>query len=324
MNETVEFRHFRYLLAVAEQKGFRAAAERLNTSQPSLSKQAREFQEAFQIELFQKTRSGRIRLTPTGVAFIPIARDLLEARDEAIAALISIHRNEVSVLRLGCTSFVDGDVCRSACELHKQLAPSCAIHPSHGDTAQLLGEIAADEMDAAIVTLPVGDERFRVENIKRDRLVVCLPAEHSLALKAALSPADLEKNLTIFGQPNRHPEAHAHLLRLLAEIGVEFEEHSHTSHPHETQTLIKNGYGFALIREGTILESGLTTRPVIGVDWGVETAIVFNKETRSKTLPLLVRSLRRLYRTRGESKDVKKRPGKANGNGSSPQMSLLG
>ena len=88
MNDAAEFRHFKYLLAVAEHKGFRAAAERLNTSQPSLSKQAKEFQEAFQIELFQKTKSGRIRLTPTGSAFIAIARDLLEARDEAIAALL--------------------------------------------------------------------------------------------------------------------------------------------------------------------------------------------------------------------------------------------
>ena len=41
MNDAAEFRHFKYLLAVAEHKGFRAAAERLNTSQPSLSKQAR-------------------------------------------------------------------------------------------------------------------------------------------------------------------------------------------------------------------------------------------------------------------------------------------
>lgn len=308
MNEAAEFRHFKYLLAVAEHKGFRAAAEHLNTSQPSLSKQAKEFQEAFQIELFQKTKSGRIRLTQAGTAFIPIARDLLEARDEAIAALISIHRNETSVLRLGCSSFVDPELCRATCELHKQLAPSCAIHPSHGGTAQLLDELAQDKIDAAILTLPVGDTRFRVEDIKRDRLVVCLPENHPLASKAALTPIDLEKNLTIFRHPMQHQAAHTRLLELLAEMGIESEERSHTSHPHETQALVKNGYGFALIREGTLLESGLTTRPIIGADWTVDTAMVFKRDTKLKMLPIIVRSLRRKYTSVANSEVPKKAP----------------
>ena len=320
MNDAAEFRHFKYLLAVAEHKGFRAAAERLNTSQPSLSKQAKEFQEAFQIELFQKTKSGRIRLTPTGSAFIAIARDLLEARDEAIAALIAIHRKETSLLRLGCTSFVDGELCHLACELHKQLAPSCAIHPSLGDTVTLLRELEGDKVDAAIVTLPVIDERFRVETIKRDSLVVCLPADHPLALKATLSPSDLGSNLTIFRHPDQHPAAHAHLLELLTGSGIMVEEHSHTSHPHETQTLVKSGYGFALIREGTPLESGLTTRSVMGVDWTVDTAIVFKKDTKLRTLPVLVRGLRRMYSLQAVPK---KPPTSAKVEDGPSQMSLL-
>jgi DNA-binding transcriptional LysR family regulator len=101
MNYDAEFRHFKYLLAVAEHRGFRKAAQQLNTSQPSLSKQAREFQEAYEIQLFEKTRAGNIHLTQTGEAFIAIAKDLLDARDDAIAALIAIHRNDIPVLRLG-------------------------------------------------------------------------------------------------------------------------------------------------------------------------------------------------------------------------------
>jgi len=45
MNDWAEFRHFKYLLAIAEHKGFRAAAEYLHTAQPNLSAQAKQFQD---------------------------------------------------------------------------------------------------------------------------------------------------------------------------------------------------------------------------------------------------------------------------------------
>jgi DNA-binding transcriptional LysR family regulator len=95
MNNWVEFRHFRYLLAIVEHKGFRAAAKHLRTAESNLSVQARQFQKACAIQLFRKGRAGRIQLTETGVAFRPIARRLLDARDEAIAALIAIERRRV-------------------------------------------------------------------------------------------------------------------------------------------------------------------------------------------------------------------------------------
>jgi hypothetical protein len=71
MNDWAEFRHFKYLLAIVEHKGFRAAAEQLHTAQPNLSAQAKQFQELSATHLFRKGKDGRIKLTETGVAFKP-------------------------------------------------------------------------------------------------------------------------------------------------------------------------------------------------------------------------------------------------------------
>ena len=105
-----EFRHFKYLLAIAEFKGFRAAAEHLHTAEPNLSVQAKQFEEMFGIRLFNRTPSGRIQLTETSVAFKAIARELLKARDEAIAALVSVERGEIESLRFGCASCITRDI----------------------------------------------------------------------------------------------------------------------------------------------------------------------------------------------------------------------
>jgi hypothetical protein len=45
MYDWAELRHFKYLLAILEKNGFRAAADVLHTTQPNLSAQAKQFQE---------------------------------------------------------------------------------------------------------------------------------------------------------------------------------------------------------------------------------------------------------------------------------------
>src|SRR6202012_1287960 len=107
MYDWAEFRHFRYLLAILEKQGFRAAADALHTSQPNLTVQARQFQDNASIRLFRKSKDGRIRPTETGLAFMTLARCLLETRNEVIEALIDIERGELAAIRFGCTSLVD-------------------------------------------------------------------------------------------------------------------------------------------------------------------------------------------------------------------------
>ena len=163
----------------------------------------------------------------------------------------------------------------------------------HGDAIQLVEELVQGEIDAAIMTMPINDSRLRVQAIRRDRLVACLRVDHPLAKKPAVLPADLQDHLAILYHPQRHPGAHKRLLELLSEAGVQIAEFSRASHPAELQSLVKAGYGLALITEGTVLETELTTRPIAGVDWAIDTAFVYNRELHPKTIPVLARHLKR-------------------------------
>jgi DNA-binding transcriptional LysR family regulator len=174
MYDWAELRHFRYLLTVLERQGFRVAAEELHTSQPNLTVQAKQFQDHASVRLFRKTKNGRIRPTEAGIAFISLARLLLDTRDEVIEALVAIDRGEIRALRFGCAPLVDPDLFRSFCAAHKEILPTCSIRPTHGDTVQLAEEIASGTVDAAIVTLPLQHPGLHIEELCRNRLVVCL------------------------------------------------------------------------------------------------------------------------------------------------------
>jgi DNA-binding transcriptional LysR family regulator len=293
MYDWAEFRHFLYLLRILEKGGFRVAAEELHTSQPNLTVQARRFQDHASVHLFRKLKNGQIRPTETGIAFINLARLILELREEVIDALVAIERGEISAVRFGSTPLVDQSLFRSFCALHKELLPRITVRPTHGDAVQLAKEILDGMVDAAIITLPFAHPDFHVEELRRDRIVVCLRKDYPLAAKPVLQVSDLQDNLKVVYHPQRHPDAHVRLLELLGDAGVTLEEYSCASHPSEMQTLVKEGHGLALIREGTSLEEDLITRRLSGVDWTVDTAVIYRKQRHPKTVPILVRMLKR-------------------------------
>jgi DNA-binding transcriptional LysR family regulator len=297
MYDWAEFRHFRYLLAILEKQGFRIAAEQLHTSQPNLTVQARQFQENASVRLFRKTKNGRIRPTETGIAFITLAKFLLETREDVINALIAVERGEIRSVRFGSDPLADPSVFRTFCSMHKELLPTCSIRPTHAETALLAEEVIAGIVDAAIVTLPLKHPDLQIEEIRQDRLVVCLRKDNPLARKSALKAADLQDNLSVLYHPQRHPDAHERLLGLLDDAGIRIEEYSRASNPYDMQTLVKEGHGFALVREGTQLDAELITRPIAGVAWTVDTAVIYQKQRHPKTVPVLVKSLKRNINT---------------------------
>jgi len=293
MYEWAEFRHFRYLLSVLEQQGFRAAAEKLHTAQPNLSVQAKQFQENASLQLYEKLKDGRIKPTRTGEAFKLAAKYLLDAREEVMEALIAIEHDDLSVVRFGCSPLADPSLFSEFCLIHKELLPSCDIHPERGDTSQLIDEVLSGAIDIAIITRPVDNGILTVEDISHDRLVVCLRADDPLARNNALQLEEIRDNLRIFYHPERHPSAHLRLLELLSDRGIQIARFSRASHPLEMQSLVREGYGFALIREGTRLDSELTTRPIAGVDWTVDTALIYRADRYPKTIPVVIRQLKR-------------------------------
>lgn len=64
----IELRHLRYFAAVAEDKGFTAAARRVHVAQQVLSTQIRQLEEAVGAQLLERGTRG-VTVTPAGVAF---------------------------------------------------------------------------------------------------------------------------------------------------------------------------------------------------------------------------------------------------------------
>src|ERR1700746_2063256 len=84
VGSTVELRHLRYFVAVAETENvLRAATQKLHVSQPAVSRQIRDLEDELGAQLFERTGKS-VRLTDAGFLFLKEARAVLESADAAV------------------------------------------------------------------------------------------------------------------------------------------------------------------------------------------------------------------------------------------------
>ncbi|MGW3962819.1 LysR family transcriptional regulator [Amycolatopsis sp. NPDC005003] len=114
----MELRQLAVVVAVAEEGGFTAAAQRLRTVQSTVSTVVRALERDLGTPLFHRT-THRVVLTPAGEAFVPAARAALEAAERARAVVCPVEGR----VRLG--------VCPGLLvDLHRVLTGLRHAHPS--------------------------------------------------------------------------------------------------------------------------------------------------------------------------------------------------
>src|SRR5687768_10069774 len=99
---SIELRHLRYFLAVADTLHFGRAAERLGMSQPPLSQQIRQLETLLGARLFVRA-NRRVELTDAGRVLQEQAREVLARVDTAVDLTQRAQRGETGELRIGLT-----------------------------------------------------------------------------------------------------------------------------------------------------------------------------------------------------------------------------
>ncbi|MFF1821790.1 LysR family transcriptional regulator [Kribbella sp. NPDC058245] len=175
----MELRQLEYFVALAETLHFGRAAEHLGIGQPGLSQQIARLERELGVLLVDRSARA-IRLTEAGQRFLPAARSVLVAVDDARAAAVG---EPAGALRLGTSTGLGERLETVVARLGEDGVPTELISTS---TRARLDRVRSGQLDAAFVRGVDEVAGLELIPVWEDALLVAMPATIAPAGQVAL------------------------------------------------------------------------------------------------------------------------------------------
>ncbi|RDB57968.1 LysR family transcriptional regulator [Slackia isoflavoniconvertens] len=189
----MELRVLRYFLAVAEERGYTPASERLHVTQPTLSRQIADLERELGCTLFERGRRGHsLELTDEGEFLMRRAQEICQLADRTedafkaetgeIAGTVSVGGGETQGMKL---------LANAAVRVRED-NPGVKIDLFSGNADDVLEKMDAGILDFGLLLGTEGSDRFEKMDLPVfDTWGLLMRADSPLAGKRLISPEDV-------------------------------------------------------------------------------------------------------------------------------------
>lgn len=182
---SIEIRHLRTFLAVAETENFTRAAERLGITQPSISQQIKELESALSTALFVR-HGPRVRLTDVGRTFRERAALVVGKFSEACRSVADAENLLFGHLDVGVIPALAVAWIPPALERMTQAYPGIVVSVHERSSSDIETEVESGRYEVGVGILSRASPRLRYERLLDDRMCLVVPPTHALATKSSV------------------------------------------------------------------------------------------------------------------------------------------
>lgn len=236
---------------VIDEGSFTRAAERLNLSQPAVTKQVKGLEEDLGVELIE--RFGReLSLTPAGEVVYAYAKRITDAVRELHASLEGLttpgrgHLTVAAVLTL--VLFTLPSILGAYAKEH----PLVTVHVHTGTNQQIQTMVLRNEIDVGLITVPIAHEQIDAIPLFRDRVLLVSSPTAAWAVTGTISPTDLSKLPMISYQKGSRfrgfVDTSFEEAGITPDVVMEFDSHE------AVKTMTQLGFGVAMLPETAVQE----------------------------------------------------------------------
>ena len=186
----MELRHLRYFVAIAEERSFTRAAERLWIAQPGLSSQIRRLESELGLELFHRHARG-VDLTEAGTLFLERARVALAAVEEAELIGRDLESGIAGSIRLGLAAGTPWAPGSGLLDAFGRDHPGVQVTVIEAYGGTLLRDLRDGRLDAMLLPSVFGSAELSREPLGSEPWSVLVGAGHRLAGDGALPALQL-------------------------------------------------------------------------------------------------------------------------------------
>ena len=191
-HDPIEIRHLRYFLAVAEAGNFSRAADRLGVSQPNVSQQLRDLEEALRVGLFQR-RGKRILLTSAGLIFQEHARSILRQM-EAFLQELNIEPGQMrGALHLGVVPILNVALIPQLLGLFASTHPAVSLNVEEISSTVIETALEEGRMDVGLGFLTRHSPNLHYERLCNDQFALIVDRSHPWAKRRMIAVSELHQ-----------------------------------------------------------------------------------------------------------------------------------
>lgn len=170
----------RAFVVVAEELHFGRAAERLQMTQPPLSRQVQKLERAVGARLFERD-NRKVELTTAGEAFLIEGRRLLTLAGGALERARRISAGSAGTIRIGFTATAAFSVLPSLLNIVSETYPDIHLDLFESVTSEQTSKLIDGELDLGLARPPFDKATFASRLLHREDLLLALPEGHPIS-----------------------------------------------------------------------------------------------------------------------------------------------
>jgi DNA-binding transcriptional LysR family regulator len=297
----VELRHLRYFVAVAREKNYTRAAEKLHIAQPPLSRQVQQLEDELGIDLIE-AGSRPLRLSEAGRLFYEQAVQVLERVDEMKAMVGRLHdadRGRFSIGFVGSTLYGKlPEVIRS----YRAARPGVELTLLDLTSVEQIAALKEGRIDVGFGRIPLDDPALERQLLRNEKLVAAVPSNHPvLSRTGALRLADLATEPLIVYPKAPRPSYADQVLALFREAGLKPPAVHEVRELQTALGLVAAEAGVCLVPASVerLRRDNVAYRAMQAVEVFSPIIMSSRKGDRSPELALILKLIRQLYRRDG-------------------------
>ncbi|QMU74641.1 LysR family transcriptional regulator [Streptacidiphilus sp. PB12-B1b] len=284
-----ELRRLRYFLAVAEERNFTRAAERLHIAQPALSRQVRELERELGVELLSRT-THQVVPTEAGRMLMERGPGLLEAAESLWRGVRGFADGRLGSITLGYGMSAGYETAPQLLLAMSEEAPGIEVSARVMVFADIVDGVAAGTLDVGLVRCAPPQQELVLTLLRLERQGVIISRDHPLARGESFDPADLDGLKLLLHARDHNPGHYDQILDICARAGSKPEVLVRGLDFDAAYTPVASGAAVTVVGEtGRVgLPAGLVWLPLEPAE-AVEIHLITHGQNRSPAIERLVK-----------------------------------
>ncbi len=246
MKHQIEFRHFRYFLAVAENLHFRKAADALYISQPGLSRQIKQLEDNLGVQLFER-HNRKVLLTKVG-AYLQVEIGKQFKHFDSILNHAKLLQDGVDGnLRFGYVGSAMQELIPNLLLKFKETHPNILINLKEIDNKQQMKALLNHEIDIGFVRLDRVPNGLEVKTTKEETFSLVLPEIHPINTSNFKNLAQFKEEHFILFDASYSQSYYEKVMQIFDDCGFSPMISHSTVNASSIYRLVENNFGISIV-----------------------------------------------------------------------------